>query len=105
MPSVLGIKIRELRRAQDLTLEQLAQRTESSKSYIWELENKDVSRPSAEKLNRIAAVLGVTPEYLADEGRTDPIAGVRDEAFYRKYQGAAPEVKDKIKRILDLLDE
>ena len=105
MPSMLGLKIRDLRRAQDLTLEQLAQRTDSSKSYMWELENKDVTRPSAEKLNRIAAVLGVTPEFLADEGRTDPSAEVRDEAFYRKYQRAAPEVREKIKRILDLLDE
>jgi len=105
MPSALGTKIKDLRRAKDLTLEQLAQLTESSKSYMWELENKDVARPSGEKLNKIAAVLGVTPEYLADEGRTDPSAAVRDEAFYRKYQGAAPEVKDKIKRILDLLDE
>jgi len=105
MPSALGIKIKDLRRAKDLTLEQLARLTDSSKSYMWELENKEVTRPSAEKLNRIAAVLGVTPEYLADEGRTDPTAGVRDEAFYRKYQGATPEVKEKIKRILDLFDE
>jgi transcriptional regulator with XRE-family HTH domain len=48
MPSLLGIKINELRRARKLTLEQLAEATESSKSYMWEIENKDVERPSAE---------------------------------------------------------
>ena len=42
MPSLLGTKINELRRERGLTLEQLAQATDSSKSYMWEIENKDV---------------------------------------------------------------
>lgn len=105
MSSTLGRKVRELRQEKKLTLDQLAQATDSSKSYMWEIENKPVARPSAEKLNRIAAVLGVTPEYLADEERTQPTADEHDEAFYRKYQGADPAVKDKLKRILDVLDD
>ena len=88
-----------------LTLDQLAQATDSSKSYMWEIENKPIARPSAEKLNRIAAVLRVTPEYLADEERTRPTADEFDEAFYRKFQGASDEVKDKLRRILDVLDD
>ena len=59
MPSKLGVKINELRRQKGLTLEQLAQSTDSSKSYMWEIENKEVARPSAEKLDRIAEALGV----------------------------------------------
>ena len=55
MASALGTKINELRRAKGLTLEQLAEATGSSKSYMWEIENKDVARPSAEKLDQIAA--------------------------------------------------
>lgn len=50
MPSQLGIKINELRRARGLTLDQLAQASGSSKSYMWEIENKDVARPSASTL-------------------------------------------------------
>ena len=57
MPSPLGNKIRELRKQKKLSLEQLAELTESSKSYIWELENKDDPKPSAEKTAKIAAVL------------------------------------------------
>ena len=49
MATALGEKIKRLRKGKGLTLEQLADRTESSKSYIWELENKNVPRPSAEK--------------------------------------------------------
>ena len=61
MPSLLGEKIRALRKLKKLSLEQLAELTESSKSYLWKLENKDAPKPSVEKLARIAAVLEVTP--------------------------------------------
>lgn len=105
MPSPLGLKIRDLRRARGLTLEQMAQATGSSKSYMWEVENKDVARPSGEKLNRLAAALGVTPEYLVDASRTEATEDVTDVAFYRRYQTLDPDAKDKIRRILDLFDE
>ncbi len=35
-----------------LTLDLLAEMTGSSKSYIWEIENKNPPRPSAEKIDR-----------------------------------------------------
>lgn len=105
MPSQLGIKINELRRAKGLTLEQLAQATGSSKSYMWEIENKEVARPSAEKLDRIAEALGVTSDFLIDATQTQPSEDVADRAFYRKYQRADPAVKGKLKRILDVLDD
>jgi len=46
----LGDRIRTLRKEKGLTLDQLAEQSGSSKSYIWELENKSPPRPSAEKL-------------------------------------------------------
>jgi transcriptional regulator with XRE-family HTH domain len=105
MPSLLGTKINELRRERGLTLEQLAQATESSKSYMWEIENKDVARPSAEKLEKIADALGVTATFLMDASQMQPSEAVEDTAFYRKYQKADPGVKEKLKRILDVLDD
>lgn len=105
MPSSLGRKVNMLRRQRGLTLDQLAQATESSKSYMWEIENKPVARPSAEKLGRIAEVLGVTPEFLLDEKQRDPTVDELDVAFFRKYQSADPSVKAKLKRILDVLDD
>jgi transcriptional regulator with XRE-family HTH domain len=105
MPSLLGMKIKELRRGKGLTLEQLAQATDSSKSYMWEIENKDVARPSAEKLERIAEVLGVTAAFLIDASQTEPTEDVADTAFYRKYQKLEPEDKVRLQRILDALKD
>lgn len=104
MPSLLGTKINELRKARGLTLDQLAQATDSSKSYMWEIENKDVARPSAEKLDRIAQALGVTAAFLIDASQTQPSQDVEDTAFYRKFEKADPKIKEKLKRILDVLD-
>jgi transcriptional regulator with XRE-family HTH domain len=105
MSSPLGRKVRSLRSQKDLTLEQMAHATRSSKSYMWEIENKPIARPSAEKLMRIAEVLGVTPEFLLDDEQIDPTVNELDIAFFRKYQTADPVVKAKLRRILDVLDE
>lgn len=105
MPSELGRKVRDLRQEKRLTLEQLATAAGASKSYVWEIENKDVARPSAEKLARIAEVLGVTTEYLVDDNRTEPSANQQDEAFFHRFQSADQSVKDKLARILDVLAE
>jgi transcriptional regulator with XRE-family HTH domain len=72
VPSPLGDKIRILRKQKKLSLEQLAELTESSKSYIWELENKDDPKPSAEKMARIAATLEVTTEFLLSDSVATP---------------------------------
>lgn len=105
MSNVLGQKIRTLRKNKNYTLEQLAQLTESSKSYIWELENKETTgRPSADKIGKIASVLGVTPEFLLNEEQQTPTASVSDLAFFRKYQNLDPEMKEKLDRILRVLD-
>lgn len=104
MPSLLGTKINELRRERGMTLEQLAQATNSSKSYMWELENKDVARPSAEKLDRIAQALDVTASYLIDVSQSAPTEDVADTAFYRQYQKLDTDKKVMLKRILDALD-
>jgi transcriptional regulator with XRE-family HTH domain len=105
MPTPLGEKIYELRRKKGLTLEKLAELTDSSKSYIWELENKNPPRPSADKIGKIAAVLGVTSEFLLDTSEKSPTPDVEDKAFFRKYQKLEPEVKAKIRSIVEVWDK
>ena len=58
MAAAIGERIKELRDGKGYTLDELAKLTDSSKSYIWELENRNPPRPSAEKLARIAEALG-----------------------------------------------
>ncbi|WP_165856045.1 helix-turn-helix domain-containing protein [Marinobacter sp. JSM 1782161] len=101
MASPLGEKIRARRTQLKISLEALARLTESSKSYIWELENRDKPKPSAEKLNSIAKALGVTPEYLWEAEATYPDESVEDKAFFRRYQNMEPRDKKRLRDVLD----
>ena len=105
MPTALGEKIQKLRKEKGLTLEKLADLTHSSKSYIWELENKSPPRPSAEKLSKIAVQLGVTMEYLIDQDQTITENDATDEMFFRKYRQMDSDVKRKIRKMVELWDE
>src|SRR5438445_5865468 len=60
----VGEQIRKLRTDKKLTLDKLAEDAGLSKSYLWELENKNPPRPSAEKLAGLAKALGVTVDFL-----------------------------------------
>lgn len=102
MSSPLGTKIRELRKQKGYTLDKLADLTDSSKSYIWELENKNPPRPSADKVARIASALGVTSDYLVDTNDSVTVEDAADQAFYRKYREMDNSTKDKIRRMVDL---
>jgi transcriptional regulator with XRE-family HTH domain len=97
-----GTRIKELRADQGLTLEQLAQKTDSSKSYIWELENKNPPRPSAEKLAAIAAALGVTVDYLIGSD-TQTLAKAEDTAFFRQYSSMPTETRRQIREMAAIL--
>ena len=105
VPSPLGDKIRAQRKQKKYSLEQLAELTDSSKSYIWELENKDDPKPSAEKIGKIAAVLEVTTEFLLTDSVAAPGEEVLDEAFFRKYKSMPEGTKKRLRKILDAWDD
>jgi transcriptional regulator with XRE-family HTH domain len=102
MTTTLGEKIRQLRKEKGYTLEKLAELSGSSKSYIWEIENKNPPRPSAEKIAKIASVLGVTSDYLLDPGESTPAPDTVDQAFFRKYRKMDPNTKARIRQIVEL---
>jgi transcriptional regulator with XRE-family HTH domain len=104
VPTPLGNRVRELRRKHGLTLEALAAKIESSKSYVWEIENKDVARPSAEKLSLIAAALGTTTEYLLGADMVTE-ADATDAAFFRRYREMDPKAKEQLRGMLKILDD
>lgn len=105
MATTLGEKIRELRKQKGYTLEKLAELSDSSKSYIWEIENKNPSRPSADKIAKIAAVLGVTSDYLVDVDESTPNPDMIDQAFFRKYRKMDSNTKQRIRQIVELWDD
>ena len=105
MVTRLGEKLYELRKERKFTLDKLAELSGLSKSYIWELENKNPPRPSADKVAKIAAVLGVTADYLIDTTETVGVEDATDNAFFRKYRKMDAPTKDKIRRMADLLGD
>lgn len=106
MPSPLGDKIRARRAELGLSLDQLANATDSSKGYLWELENRDKANPSADKLVKIAAALRVTTEFLLDRSsEVTPEAGTLDEAFFRRYKELDPKKKEQLRKFMDIWDD
>lgn len=103
--TVLGEKIRSQRKRLKLTLDQLAEKTGSSKSYIWELENRPVVRPSAEKIARVAEVFGVTVEFLLDDGQQEFSKSDADQVFFRRVTQLDANKRAQLERFLKAIDE
>lgn len=60
----IGIKINKIRKEKKLSMKQLGDRTGTAQSYISDLENGVIKKPSVEKLTKIAAALGVSMNEL-----------------------------------------
>ena len=101
MASRLGDKLKQCRQDKGYSLDKLAEITGSSKSYLWELENRESQRPSAEKLTALADALGVAAAYFLEEDVRAPEERHLDEAFFRGYQKLEPDAKEQLRKILD----
>lgn len=72
----MRLKIRELRQAKGLTIEQLAEMVDKSPSYVSMFERgANGKKPSSELLQQIAAALDVSPGALFSEDRPVAVAG------------------------------
>ena len=60
----LGEKIAKLRKERKLSLDKLSAMAKTSKSYLWDLENRKSRNPTVGKLTKIAKALGTTINYL-----------------------------------------
>lgn len=100
MATTLGKKLKELRQQKGYSLDELAALTDTSKSYLWELENRDQRKPSGEKLNRIAIQLDVTANYLLDDNAAADDE-MQQEAFFRKFNSLTAEDRDRIEQMMD----
>ena len=104
MASAFGARLRRLREAKKLTLQQVADAVGCTKAYIWELEMKDGQRPSAERIQAIAKVLGVTMEDVMGEPIEQvPQASPEDVSFFREYAGMTDEEKDRYRQALKIM--
>lgn len=104
MEETFGQRLQRLRNQRKLTLEELAGATGSTKSYMWELENKPNIRPSAELVLKLAKALGTTVGALMGEPDAEALSEV-DQVFFRNYRVLKPKTKKQLARIMDALME
>jgi transcriptional regulator with XRE-family HTH domain len=100
MATRLGEKLHKLRKDHGFTLDALAEKSGLSKSYLWELENRDSQRPSAEKLSAVALVFGVSPAYFIEDDVRAPKQRHLDDGFFRDYQKLDDDAKEQLRKIL-----
>ena len=67
----IGHRIRRLRKARKLTLEELARTTALSQPFLSQIE-RDIKNPSVETLSRICDALGVTLAEFFSSGTLQP---------------------------------
>lgn len=65
-PDTLGYRIRRLRRAADLTMQDLAKRAGCHQQTIYELESNGNQNPTLGTLRAVATALGTTEAQLLD---------------------------------------
>lgn len=97
----LGERLREWRKAQGLTLQQIADAAGCTKAYIWELESRPGQRPTAQRMLDIARVLGTTVEALM--GQSPPPLSPQDALFVRDYLALPDAERARVRRILKAL--
>lgn len=104
MATPFGIRLRRLREAKKLSLQQLADLVGCTKAYLWELEMRDGQKPTAERVRALARELAVTMEELMEEQPSEmPGIGPKDYAFFREYAGMSEEGKQRFRRALDVM--
>jgi transcriptional regulator with XRE-family HTH domain len=84
----IGVRLRELRKSRSLTLDDLAERTEFTKSYLSKIENSKKIPPIA-SLTRICRALDTSMAALFDDnprpGTLDPARGGADRDTLDRY--------------------
>jgi transcriptional regulator with XRE-family HTH domain len=96
----VGQRVRRIRKLRGLTIEQLARLTQSSISYISELETNPKRSPSLQKLRALAKALEVDERALLDDGKPKGIA-TEDEQFVARFAALPRETKRIFREIMD----
>lgn len=84
---IFGFKLKHLRQEHDLSLEELAERTGISKSYLQEIE-KGKKYPKIDKINMLAGALKTPYDYLVSthgSGKLEPVFELLTSDFMKDF--------------------
>lgn len=105
MASDFGTKINKLRTDKNMTLEVLALKIGTDKSYIWSVENGRIKNPSLDTIAKLADVLGTTTDYLLNEtgASLEKEKVIERNTLYRNFLKLTPKDRDTIKNMIEML--
>lgn len=104
---MIGKNIRKLRKRNDLTMSQLAEKCSVSQSYISDLENGNVKKPSIDKIYKIADALGVSVYQLIGETplpKNIPELYEETEKVYELSKNSYPNTLSEEGKVKELVD-
>ncbi len=102
--ATLREKLKAKRTEKGKSLDALAKDAGLSKSYLWELENRQSPpRPSLDKLQAIAGALDIDVAFFMDDSIEDLQEDLKDRQFFRNYSKLKPETKEQLRVILEAL--
>ncbi len=104
MSQSLAEKLKKHRKLKGYSLQKFGELTNTTKSYIWELENphpKKLIRPSAVKLMKLAKVLSVSLDYLMNSSDDLDDQDIKTVLFV-KFNQLSLKDKRRIESIIDI---
>lgn len=103
MTTRLGQKLRSRRTERKMSLDALATMAGLSKSYLWELENRESVKPSVDKLQSIAKALDLDVAFLMDDAIEEMQEEHLDRQFFRNFTQLDASDKDRLRMFVDSL--
>jgi transcriptional regulator with XRE-family HTH domain len=101
--ATLREKLRAKRNETGKSLDALAKDAGLSKSYLWELENRDSPRPSLDKLQAIAKALDIDVAFFMDDSIEDLREDLKDRQFFRNYTKLGDVDKETLRAFVEVL--
>jgi len=94
-------KLKQLRIARGLSLQEIAVQVGASKAHIWDLETGRSRNPSMQLLTGIAKALKVSIADLVGENPTGEAEDPHVVAMYRELKELTPEDREVIQTVMD----
>jgi transcriptional regulator with XRE-family HTH domain len=101
--ATLGEKLKAKRTQTGKSLDALAKDAGLSKSYLWELENRESPKPSLDKLQAIASALNIDVAFFMDDSIEDLQEDLKDRQFFRNYSKLDPKTKEQVRVMIEAL--